>query len=113
MSCEDCGREYGSEHGFADLIIPYSAWTQISPTGDESGLLCPCCIIQRLHTKGIHCDAAIFSPVVNGVSCVEMSNLRRLENIELALEGRQNKLGTALTDRICQLAGVKQSDGWE
>ena len=100
------------EHGFPDLLIPYEDWVQISPSGDESGLLCPCCMIIRLHTKGLYPRAA-FAGGVESVTFDTMSLMRRVENIELALAGRQNKVGVALTNRICALAGIKQSDGWE
>ncbi len=29
-ACYDCGRPYGDEHGFPDLVIPHAAWAQIS-----------------------------------------------------------------------------------
>ena len=51
--CIDCGRKYGDEHGFPDLVIPNDAWKAISPTGDDGGLLCPSCICRRLHDAGI------------------------------------------------------------
>lgn len=89
-SCNDCGRPYGDEHGFPDLIIPYWAWEQISPSGNDGGLLCPSCICQRLHSKGIRCEGAFMSGPVVSVSEPIMSALRRVENIELAIAGRQN-----------------------
>lgn len=107
MSCFDCGREYGDEHGFPDLILPQEVWNAISPDGDESGLLCPCCIIIRLHKAGLRTQAAFASGVVESVDLTTMSCIRRLENIEMALEGRQNRWGAALTKRICDIAGVK------
>lgn len=51
--CYDCGRQYGNEHGFPDLVIPDWAWRAISPTGNDGGLLCPSCICKRLHEAGI------------------------------------------------------------
>jgi hypothetical protein len=85
--CEDCGREYGSEHGFPDLIIPNDAWRQISPNGDEGGLLCPSCICARLAKKGIECYGAFMSGPIRSVSQVEMFNLRWIENCRETLEG--------------------------
>lgn len=89
-SCADCNRPYGDEHGFPDLIIPYWAWKKISPTGDDGGLLCPSCICKRLHDKGIKCEAAFMSGPVS-ISSTDMSLLRRIENIELAIVGRDNR----------------------
>lgn len=90
VGCEDCGREYGSEYGFPDLIIPFWAWKQISTRGNDSGLLCPSCICQRLHGKGIRCEGAFMSGPIESVSGITMNNLRRVENIELAIQGRDN-----------------------
>jgi len=89
-ACEDCARLYGDEHGFPDLIIPYSVWKEISPTGDDGGLLCPSCICRRLHAKGIKCEGSFMSGPIVSVSSATMSALRRVENIELAIEGRNN-----------------------
>lgn len=88
--CEDCNRPYESG-GFPDFIIPYAAWKQISTGGDESGLLCPSCICQRLHDKGIHCEGAFMSGPIISVSGPTMNVLRRVENIELAIDGRDNR----------------------
>lgn len=52
-ACYDCGRKYGDEFGFPDLVIPDEHWKAISPTGDEGSLLCPSCICRRLHDAGI------------------------------------------------------------
>ncbi len=51
--CFDCGRSYGNEYGFPDLIIPNGDWQHISPSGDSGGLLCPSCICRRLTDAGI------------------------------------------------------------
>lgn len=90
-SCEDCNRPYGSAGGFPDLVIPYWAWKQISPTGDDGGLLCPSCICERLHIQGIRCEGAFMSGPIISVSEPTMNALRRVENIELAIDGRDNK----------------------
>jgi hypothetical protein len=89
-SCHDCARPYGHEHGFPDLIIPYWAWKQISPSGDDGGLLCPSCICKRLDAAGISCEGAFMSGPIISVSGPTMNTLRRVENIELAIEGRNN-----------------------
>lgn len=88
--CADCGRPYGSG-GFPDLIIPYWAWKQISPTGDGGGLLCPSCICARLHIQGIRCEGAFMSGPIVSVSQPMMETMRRVENIELAIDGRQKR----------------------
>ncbi len=48
-ACYDCGRLYGDEHGFPDLIVARSIWQMISPTRDENGLLCPSCMCKRAY----------------------------------------------------------------
>jgi hypothetical protein len=105
-ACQDCERSYGSEHGFPDLIIPYEAWKQISPTGDDGGLLCPSCICKRLHDKGIRCEGALMSGPIISISRAEMSLLRRIENIELALQGRDN----AFSGRLNPIAPPSPAD---
>jgi hypothetical protein len=87
--CYDCKRPYASG-GFPDLIIPYWAWKRISPTGDDGGLLCPSCICERLHIEGIKCEGSFMSGPIESVPQSVMSALRRVENIELAIEGRNN-----------------------
>lgn len=52
-ACADCGRRYGDEFGFPDLIIEDAAWEAISPRGGHGGLLCPSCICRRLYQLGI------------------------------------------------------------
>lgn len=89
--CEDCGRQYGDEHGFPDLIIPYWAWSTISSSGDDAGLLCPSCICKRLHDAKIRCEGAFVSGPIISVSTHAMQLHRRIENIELAVEGRDNR----------------------
>lgn len=88
--CFDCQRPYGHEHGFPDLIIPAWIWAKISPTGDDGGLLCPACICARLDARGIRCVGAFLSGPIISVSEPTMYALRRVENIELAIEGRDN-----------------------
>jgi hypothetical protein len=52
-ACYDCGRHYGDEYGFPDLVLPNDVWAQISPRGDEGGLLCPSCICRRAYALGM------------------------------------------------------------
>lgn len=97
--CADCGRDYGAP-GFPDLIIPYWAWKQISPTGDDGGLLCPSCICARLEISNIRCEGAFVSGPIDSVSRHAMQLDRRIENIELAIRGRDNAFSAVrdLTD---------------
>ncbi len=50
MSCDDCGLEYDSD-AWIEAIIPDKVWCDISPTGDEGGILCISCIARRLMEK--------------------------------------------------------------
>lgn len=82
MSCHDCGRPYGDEHGFPDLSIPNHVWRRISPNGDGSGLLCPSCICKRLHDAGISdVEGAFMSGPIRSVDYVTMHNLNWIENL--------------------------------
>jgi hypothetical protein len=81
--CFDCGRPYGDEHGFPDLVIPSYIWRRISPSGDEGGLLCPSCICGRLHHAGIREVAGAFmSGSIRSVSQDTMTALRMAENLQ-------------------------------
>lgn len=51
--CHDCGRPYGDEHGFPDLLVPDDVWLRISPHGGIGGLLCPSCICKRVYDAGL------------------------------------------------------------
>ena len=51
--CFDCGRKYGDEYGFPDMILPNEPWRVISPDGEGNGVLCPSCICKRLHDAGL------------------------------------------------------------
>ena len=82
-ACYDCGRQYGHEHGFPDLVIPNYIWKRISPSGNEGGLLCPSCICKRLHEAGIYSvEGAFMSGPIESVSRPTMYALRRAENLE-------------------------------
>ena len=59
--CIDCGRKYGDEYGFPDLVVPDEAWKRLSPTGDTGGLLCPSCLCRRAHDAGVECEARFAS----------------------------------------------------
>lgn len=85
--CDDCGRPYGDEHGFPDLIIEKDAWQAISPTGDDGGLLCPSCICKRLHDAGIKTTGAFMSGPVESVSRPVMLNTRWIENLRVQGHG--------------------------
>jgi hypothetical protein len=102
-TCHDCGRVYGDENGFPDLIIPYWAWKRISPSGDDGGLLCPSCICKRLYDEGIRCEGAFMSGPIMSVSTHAMHLDRRIENIELAIEGRDNRWSSVR--RLCREGG--------
>ncbi len=65
--CVDCGRHYGNEYGFPDLVLPNEVWAAISPRGDEGGMLCPSCICKRLADRGFEDVPAVFR---SGPCCV-------------------------------------------
>lgn len=81
VGCEDCGRPYGDANGFPDLIIPKDSWHQISPSGDDGGLLCPSCICKRLHDRGIRCEGAFMSGPVQSIPEWAMYTMRWMENL--------------------------------
>ena len=61
-ACYDCGRRYGEEFGFPDLLIPTGVWNRIMDNDNEpvegaAGLLCPCCIVKRCVLLGIETTA--------------------------------------------------------
>jgi hypothetical protein len=57
--CADCGRPYGDEYGFPDLVVSDDVWAKISgPTGN--GLLCPSCLCHRSHNAGVKNAVAVF-----------------------------------------------------
>jgi len=89
--CYDCGRQYGDEYGFPDLVIPNYIWRQISPTKDDGGLLCPSCICARLFKAGIReVEAAFMSGPIETVSKATMYALRRVEHLEERLNRELN-----------------------
>ena len=66
-ACVDCGRHYGNEYGFPDLVLPNEVWAAISPRGDGGGMLCPSCICKRLADRGFEDVPAVFR---SGPCCV-------------------------------------------
>jgi DNA-directed RNA polymerase subunit RPC12/RpoP len=80
--CDDCGRPYGDQHGFPDLIITKEAWRRISPTSDDGGLLCPSCICKRLHVAGMsNVEGAFMSGPIKSVDPSLMHTIRLVENL--------------------------------
>ena len=76
--CIDCGRKYGDEYGFPDLVIHDEAWKSISPTGHDGGLLCPSCMCRRAHDAGIKCEARFTSgPFVSSHAASDVLAERR------------------------------------
>ena len=59
--CADCGRPYGDEFGFPDLVVPHEIWELIMPGRDGGGLLCPSCMCKRAYDLDIHCVAGFTS----------------------------------------------------
>lgn len=86
LGCYDCGREYGDEYGFPDLVIPTHVWIRISPSKDKGGVLCPSCICARLHKEGITCEGAFMSGPIQTVSRPLMTALRQVENLREKVE---------------------------
>lgn len=103
--CESCGRRYGEENGFPDLVIETSVWRRISPRRDETGLLCPCCILQRLHALGISCAGAFMSGPIETVTRQEMQTIRRIENIEERMDRDEIQKGHGL----CSASGRSET----
>lgn len=60
-SCDECGRPYGNEYGFPDMVVPDDVWKQISDGRDEGGLLCPSCICFRAQRLNIESTARFMS----------------------------------------------------
>ena len=63
--CFDCGRRYGDEYGFPDLIVPDDVWAKIAPD-EGNGLLCPSCMCRRLYLVGIRCKGRFTSGPLRG-----------------------------------------------
>jgi hypothetical protein len=89
--CEDCGRVYGEEHGFPDLVIPNWAWRKISTHGDDGGLLCPSCMCKRLSDRKIRCEGSFMSGPIDSLSQPLMWGLRMIENMREELDREKTK----------------------
>jgi hypothetical protein len=57
LHCNDCGRLYGDQFGFPDLVVPDDVWKRVSPTRDGGSLLCPSCLCERVHDAGLRTRA--------------------------------------------------------
>ena len=67
--CMDCGRKYGDEFGFPDLVVSPEAWRALSPTKDDGGLLCPSCMCRRAHDAGLETRAKFRSGPFTDEGC--------------------------------------------
>lgn len=96
LSCYDCGRPYGDEHGFPDLVVPHDIWNaQLSPEGNEGGLLCPSCMCKRAHDAEVSCEAFFTSgPFATESRAHLAARLAELE-AEIEVQRQQNRLGAA------------------
>jgi hypothetical protein len=63
--CYDCGRQYGDQFGFPDLVVPHRVWLKISPNGHEGDRLCPSCMCKRAYMAGIDSEARFMSGPFN------------------------------------------------
>lgn len=61
VGCEDCGRPYGDEFGFPDLVVTHDIWEQLMPGRQGGGLLCPSCMCKRAYNLGIETQAVFRS----------------------------------------------------
>lgn len=61
VGCEDCGRPYGDEHGFPDLLVPHDIWEKLMPGRNGGGLLCPSCMCKRAYDLGLRVEARFTS----------------------------------------------------
>ncbi|RIV79535.1 hypothetical protein [Pelagerythrobacter aerophilus] len=96
--CYDCGRPYGDEHGFPDLLVPREVWNEkLSPVGHEGGLLCPSCLCKAAHDAGVKCSAVFTSgPFVASD-----------KTVELLREAREDLRGLCvIADQFCDDAGL-------
>lgn len=60
LTCYDCELEYGGK-GWADFVVPDRIWIQISPKGNESGILCAACMFKRMEDLDLTCEGAFTS----------------------------------------------------
>lgn len=52
LACPDCGLHYGGI-GWCDAHVPTDVWIQISPSGNEGGVLCITCMARRIELLGL------------------------------------------------------------
>lgn len=90
--CYDCGRKYGDEFGFPDLLVPTGVWREIGPTGGEGGLLCPSCIVRRCVLRGIECEARWASGPFSDVEHERHGYEGWADFMERQLEEKENEL---------------------
>ena len=57
--CQKCGKEYK-----VDLLVEESVWKRISPKKDESGLLCPSCIIEAVEDNFDYDVLYLVTPII-------------------------------------------------
>ncbi len=93
--CVDCGRHYGSEYGFPDLVLPNEVWAAISPRGDGGGMLCPSCICKRLADRGFEDVLAVFR---SGPCCV-LTHEEKIEKLLASVVHAARTAGPFSTSR--------------
>lgn len=94
--CVRCDCPYGS-HGFHDLIVPDNIWKQISPTGDDGGLLCPTCIIAAMEDLGLKGIPVYFA---SGPACLEPT----------VSERKYARLWTEAKEKLAMIAEVLDTE---
>lgn len=52
LACYGCGLPYAGEH-WVEAVVPHDVWAQISPSGDEGGILCINCMAGELVGLGM------------------------------------------------------------
>ncbi len=108
--CEDCGRDYGV-NGWGDFVIPHWQWRRISPTGNSGGILCVCCMCDRLHKAAIRCEGAFVSGPIRSVSYDTMTTMLRCENIEERLGAFDTRIPASVIE--ARRADTPQSESVE
>lgn len=108
MPCEDCGRRYGNEHGFPDLVISDEAWEAIMPDREGGGLLCPSCICARLSVAGLMNVPHAFrsGPLYGHEALLEDPPEEWIEAMALASEGE----GYLSAKEMAQKKGIDAYD---
>lgn len=98
-ACYDCGRLYGDEHGFPDLVVDDDIWEQLMPGSEGGGLLCPSCMCKRAHdlglevkakfTSGPFMEVTISEAINNLVATIRSMREKALERKELNVDERK------------------------